>query len=84
MSGTCVLRDYAMLADGVRGALIDPRGEIALDVLSEMALRRDLLDDDRRPRPLLGHSHRHLCLGRSLRGRKSGLECGLTLNHRLS
>lgn len=29
MSGTCVLRDYAMLADGERGALIDPRGEIA-------------------------------------------------------
>jgi hypothetical protein len=29
MSGTCVLREHALLADGERGALIDPRGEIA-------------------------------------------------------
>jgi GH15 family glucan-1,4-alpha-glucosidase len=29
MSGACVLRDYAMLADGERGALINPQGEIS-------------------------------------------------------
>ena len=29
MSGACVLRDYAVLADGERGALINPEGEIS-------------------------------------------------------
>src|SRR5205823_14585680 len=29
MSGACVLRDYALLADGERGALINPHGEIS-------------------------------------------------------
>ena len=29
MSGACVLRDYAVLADGERGALINPQGEIS-------------------------------------------------------
>jgi hypothetical protein len=82
-----------------------------VDVLSKTALRRHLLNHDRRRRPLLGHSRTHAWYERTraaygapelyaeeydvvqrlLRGNLPqafvhaiGLECGLTLNHRLS
>ena len=43
-----VLREYALLADGERGALVGPRGDIRVDVLPALGLRRRLLVADRR------------------------------------
>ena len=47
-----VLRDYALLADGERGALIGPQGDLAWLCVPALGLRRRLLDLDRRGRLL--------------------------------
>ena len=69
-----VLREYALLADGERGALVGPRGDIAWMCAPQLGRRRRLLLIDRRERLLRRDPRRSAVrLGRLLRGRLADL-----------
>ena len=62
-----VLRDYALLADGERGAVLGPHGRHRLDVRAPVGQRRGLLRAARRPGRVLDHPGGPVRLGRLLR-----------------
>ena len=72
-----VLRDYALLADGTRGALVGPGGEIVWLVLPALGQPRHARLASRRGRRLPGRAGRPAGLGRLLRARHADLDLPL-------
>ena len=54
-----VLREYALVADGERGALVGPRGDFAWLCAPPVGLRRRILLPDRRAGVLRGRPRRN-------------------------
>ena len=78
-----VLRQYALIADGERGALVGPRGDIAFLCAPALARRRGVLQPARRARRLRRQPRRRpVRLGRLLRAGQPDLAQPLGLHRR--
>ena len=77
-----VLREYALVADGERGAVIGPDGSIAWLCVPALGQPGRLQRPARRPRPVHGHPGRPLArVGRLLRERQPDLAQPLGRRH---